>query len=187
VKRCTKCKQEKELSEFCNNKAQKDGLNCRCKSCVKEYQQINKQKIAKRAKKWQQNHRHQRKEYLKDYSVKHKSHLKDYLRNWKKENYKYQKQWYQKHPWLNSYQSAKQRCTNIHNNRYYCYGGRGIKFLMAKEEFKKLWFRDKAYEMHKPSIDRIDNDGNYEYSNCRFIELTDNIKKRHLYKKENLC
>ena len=35
MKTCSKCKVEKELSEFCNRKANKDGLNGQCKSCVK--------------------------------------------------------------------------------------------------------------------------------------------------------
>lgn len=58
---------------------------------------------------------------------------------------------------------------------YYRYGGRGIECRITEEELKELWFQDKAYEMDQPSIDRIDNDGHYEYSNCRFIELEENI------------
>lgn len=71
----------------------------------------------------------------------------------------------------------KQRCNNPNSNNYIYYGMKGIKCLITVEEIKELWERDEAFNMKKPSIDRIDNDGNYEYSNCRFIELNENIAK----------
>jgi hypothetical protein len=40
-----------------------------------------------------------------------------------------------------------------------------------------LWFRDKAYLMRHPSIDRIDSNGNYELNNCQFIEMKRNRVK----------
>ena len=36
TKICSKCKQEKDLSEFYINKRAKSGLNCQCKQCMKE-------------------------------------------------------------------------------------------------------------------------------------------------------
>lgn len=66
------------------------------------------------------------------------------------------------------------RCNNPNKDNYKYYGGRGIKNLISQKELKELWFRDKAYLMKKPSIDRINNDGNYEYNNCRFIEMNKN-------------
>lgn len=70
------------------------------------------------------------------------------------------------------------RCTNNKCSNYKYYGGRGIECNITKEEITKLWFRDKAYNMKKPSIDRKDNDSHYIYSNCQFLELSDNVKKR---------
>lgn len=43
TKRCCHCKENKGLSEFCRNKSRKDGLNHRCKSCVKEYEAEHKE------------------------------------------------------------------------------------------------------------------------------------------------
>ncbi len=80
-------------------------------------------------------------------------------------------------PWRITYDSINNRCSRKTFNKYKRYGGRGIKNLITREELKELWFRDKAYNMKRPSIDRIDNDGNYEYGNCRYIELLENIKR----------
>ena len=82
-----------------------------------------------------------------------------------------------KYPWKRSHESAKRRCTNKKSNRYKNYGGRGIKCLITVEEIKELWFRDEAYDMKIPTIDRKDNDGNYTVNNCRFIEKSINSSK----------
>lgn len=87
------------------------------------------------------------------------------------------KLWLNNNPWLRSYYSLKQRCNDKNHNRYKYYGERGIKSLITKDEIKSLWFRDEAWKLKRPSIDRKDNDGNYEYSNCRFIELSKNCSK----------
>jgi hypothetical protein len=77
-------------------------------------------------------------------------------------------------PWLTSYLCAKGRCVYKTTENYNRYGGRGIKFYLTKEECAFLWNRDKADKQKKPSLDRINNDGNYELNNCRFIELSKN-------------
>lgn len=88
-------------------------------------------------------------------------------------------------PWLQHLWSANTRCNNKNNKQYKNYGGRGIKCFLNREDIKKLWFRDKAYLMKKPSIDRIDNNWHYTFDNCRFIELTDNIKKMNKERHQN--
>lgn len=45
---------------------------------------------------------------------------------------------------------------------------------MTIEDFKYLWFRDKAFDMKEPSIDRVNTKGDYILTNCRFIELQEN-------------
>jgi len=50
--------------------------------------------------------------------------------------------------------------------------------LLTMDEVNQLWFRDGADKMKRPSIDRKDNDGNYTFKNCRFIELSRNSKLR---------
>lgn len=82
------------------------------------------------------------------------------------------------YPWLVSWYAAKRRCTDKAHPKARNYVGKGIKFYLTKEEIKTLWFRDKAYLMKQPSIDREDSKGNYEFSNCRFIELSENKGRR---------
>jgi hypothetical protein len=103
------------------------------------------------------------------------------MKLWRKQNRPNIKIYNQKYrirnPWLSHLYDARTRCGNKKNKEYHVYGGRGIKCFITAEEIKKLWFRDKAYKMKKPSIDRIDNDGHYKYNNCRFMELKENISK----------
>ena len=97
----------------------------------------------------------------------------DGLKNNQKWNMKYKL----KYPWSMSYDQARQRCTNQRDINYLNYGGRGIKFLLKRSECHLLWIRDEGDYMNRPSIDRINTDGNYEYSNCQFVELRENIRK----------
>jgi hypothetical protein len=77
----------------------------------------------------------------------------------------------------------RQRCHNPNATGYKYYGGRGIGFLITIDEIIKLWIRDKAWLLKRPSIDRKDNDGHYTYENCRFIELSENVKKSNIDRK----
>jgi hypothetical protein len=64
----------------------------------------------------------------------------------------------------------KQRCTNPKIAFFHRYGGRGIKVCEDWNVFEP--FRDWAIAngyRNDLSIDRINNDGNYEPSNCRWI------------------
>ena len=68
------------------------------------------------------------------------------------------------------------RCNDLEHPNY---GGIGIKCLITVPEIRKLWIRDHANLMKRPSIDRIESRGNYEFSNCRFIELSVNAGRHN--------
>lgn len=91
---------------------------------------------------------------------------------------RHQRAWEANHPWYRFYSKLKQRCENPRHSTYASYGGKGIKALITLEEVKYLWFRDRAFELKEPSVDRIDPKKDYSLDNCRFIELTLNKKLR---------
>lgn len=114
--------------------------------------------------------------YSKCKKCKNLIYRKWYLKNYKKRNMQ-TKLYLKNNPWMKTYLYINQRCNNSNNTAYNWYGGRGIQNLITSSELKQLWFRDKAYKMKQPSIDRINSDGHYEYKNCRYIELIENLKR----------
>ena len=69
------------------------------------------------------------------------------------------------------------RCNNPGHTSYRWYGGKGIQNFLTLDDLKMLWHRDKATQMRKPSVDRLNSDGHYELDNVRFIELSQNLKE----------
>lgn len=113
------------------------------------------------------------------YLLKHPERRKETLRKWhlKRKSLR---------PWETSYFAARARCVNSNHDYYPWYGAKGIKFEMSCNDFKNLCIRDKASLMKKPSIDRIDSKGNYEFSNCRFIEQSENSRRKRKFDKTQI-
>lgn len=82
------------------------------------------------------------------------------------------------------YRSMKSRCYNEKDKGFKNYGGRGIKicdeWLNNYHLFRK-WALSNGQAMGL-EIDRINNDGNYEPSNCRFVTKQENGQNRRTTK-----
>jgi hypothetical protein len=85
-----------------------------------------------------------------------------------------------KHPTYKVWDAMIQRCSNPKNNSYNDYGGRGI--IVCKEwvdSFGKFydWVTISGYKKGL-QIDRKDNNGNYEPSNCQWVTCKQNSRNR---------
>ena len=84
------------------------------------------------------------------------------------------------------YNSMKQRCYNENALKYKNYGGRGIKiceeWLNDFLSFKN-WALKNGFSYSKTrkeqSLDRINNNGNYEPNNCRWVTHSQNCRNRN--------
>lgn len=79
MKTCSKCKEEKLFDAFSKNKNRKDGYQSNCKSCMKQYNETNKERIS---------------EYRKQYHINNKEEIAQYYETNKKQKKYYQKQYY---------------------------------------------------------------------------------------------
>lgn len=72
-----------------------------------------------------------------------------------------------------------ERCSSPTSNAYEDYGGRGIRVCKEWKDYKTFheWAISNGYK-EGLSIERVDNDGNYEPSNCKWIPISKQASNR---------
>lgn len=82
-----------------------------------------------------------------------------------------------------AWQGAKSRCFNKNDHKYKAYGARGITMCDKWKNDYSAFLQDMGRCPDGFSLDRINVDGNYEPSNCRWADIytQSNNKRNHVF------
>lgn len=151
MKRCSRCHLDKPLDEFHRQSKSSDGAQSECKSCKHERKAIKAGDSTKviriREGKVQ--------EYLR--GPNHGESKTRLYRKWK---------------------SMHSRCANPNSNVWKWYGGKGIRVTeqWANWHTFRQWAYDSGYQ-DGLELDRVDAEGDYSPTNCRWITKRENVKR----------
>lgn len=128
---------------------------------------------------------------LKPYYAK--GHCQTHYRRWQKGDrgsdlIRPVKSWHgqHSHSLYRTWSNMIRRCENVNDRSYKYYGARGIK-VCERWRYSFAYFNEDMGLKPTPehTLDRIDNDGNYEPDNCRWATRKEQIANRRKARKFN--
>lgn len=90
--------------------------------------------------------------------------------------YDRRRSYHSKHPWVKYVCWARRRCSPVDSRWKPYYFDRGIECHINAEDTKKIWFRDRAKDLARPSLDGICSKFGYTPWNIGFIEFNENVR-----------
>ena len=175
-------KEKERLKKYYLKRKRDPKFIARRKRNRKKWTLLNLKKCAEYSRKWREEHPGYTKALYLKFLDKNRKRVRDYNRKHLKEKRIYNSIYLINNPDKKNFYrrlgAINKRCNYKNHDSFNRYGGRGIKNLLTLKDLEFLWNRDRAWELKKASIDRINNDGHYELNNCRFIEMTENSKKQ---------